>query len=796
MDNSHATVFHTEGTGSSGTIDCLNLRPDSSGDAALGIVGLPDIAAPENHRPLLGFTTAGSEHMLLTVKDNELFIYGENGTGRSIGSPASEVLCAAHTGGHLLIMTQKGLYTAEGPDYATLNPEQAEDYPHIGLRAAYGGLLRTDVGARTLTGNYRRESTLSAADSRAVSADIKGAYATLCDEARTKGVMMQPALARYTLLDADGAELYTSAPVLLGQAQCAQGIRLTCNADALLEGYTLTAHTWVPVVDIPAVYAGRVSAVRISMTPQLQPVEPDADPQIWLSHPLDASAAVTVRLKISNWAIGGLDTAATQRIVAAAAARMDMLERVVATISAEAGIHTIPCSASMQPSEELAAMRKAMRTTVPEAAASALATAAPHCFSARCAAVAGDIVAWGDITPRRFAGYPAEAMAASREGSGKWEAYVCVDMADGSRVVRRSEGENAAPTSFGPLCCYPSPDAVRMRIGVRSEAGSVGADFQLTPAEGRHMAVYIHPSGRAFAPETAAFEPPEEIQVERAMPDCVVAATASAPAVAIASRGGFGERVMRLLPAPGSTSSWDFGRSRFYAFAAGGIYTAALNSARDTIASGRIDSRGIAAPETVAEGADGDIYAVGGGDLLRVGARTVSTVIKACGYTMLAWDGTHSELWCMGPRVGADVLCMDTKPLRGYRRDIARIASVACDAGGAFAATDAGVIALHRQSAARMRVAWRVRIAPANGWRRRISRVSLHAAAANADLLIETSAAGMQLCEPSPSVALRVRGQIRSPLDIRLPLRPVRYIEINVEGSAAPGFMLSRVDVS
>lgn len=67
----------------------------------------------------------------------------------------------------------------------------------------------------------------------------------------------------------------------------------------------------------------------------------------------------------------------------------------------------------------------------------------------------------------------------------------------------------------------------------------------------------------------------------------------------------------------------------------------------------------------------------------------------------------------------------------------------------------------------------------------RISRVSLHAAAANADLLIETSAAGMQLCEPSPSVALRVRGQIRSPLDIRLPLRPVRYIEINVEGSAA-----------
>jgi len=793
---SNAFSFYPECLLSVNTTECLNLRPDPTGAPALTAVGKPAKAAPAGHIPLLYFSTPEGM-LLLTCLGDELYITDDKNNTTHAGCAGSKPLCALYAGDSLHVMTESGIRTLSYPGFKMLPALQAENYPAICLRAVAGPRnLRADVGARTLSGNYRQESTLSEADARAVGADIRNAYATLASEALAQGVMMQPALARYTLLDSGGHTLFTSPPVLLGTSQCLRPLRLECGSDGLLQGYTLSADTWRPELTVPQHGFEAVHSVRVSLTPQLQPVDADATPEIRLTHQA-AATTVIVKLKGSATAVDTQNPAGARRTIEEITARMDMAERTVANIAAAPGTTEIECSPGTMPAEELASLRKVLSRPVTEAGMNAT-TMAPHSFAARCCAAAGDTALWGNISPHRYAGYPAGVLAASTEKRA-WKAFVSVEFAGGNeRTVWTGEGDTDAPVMFGPLLSYPSPDAVRMTIGVRAEGRTQAVQsFALTPAPGERAAIYVHPSLAPFAltENATGYSVPETVTAAKTLPDTIIATDTATPTVALAMRSGFGTEIKSVLPATSSTASWDFGRTRFYVFGLGGIYTAALNSARDTLVAGQLDKRRVESRDAVTSAADGGVYAMAGGDLLKVGQHSTSTLLAGCGYRALAWDKTHAELWCFANEAMTDVLCTAGKSLRKYRRDTGAATSVLSGECGAFIVTDTGVLALHREARSLTRVAWRGHVAPAGGKRCGMRGVLLHAAGSNLHMDIGLYASGMLAAEPDATLLARLRGQLRSAIRLRTAMRHVRHIEISAEGTAGPDFTLSRIDL-
>ena len=393
--------------------------------------------------------------MLLTAAEGKLYVFGTEEQPAEVDSTDAEALCAFYIAGRLHVMTAAGLRSYAYPGFAPLGTTDASRYPAVTLSAAPGPMpLRAEVGRRTLSGDYRREAALNTADSRAVESDIRAAYTALASEARAQGVMMQPALARYTLHDAAGNILFTSPAVLLGSAQCLRTQSLDCDSEGNLEGYTLTADTWRPRIAVPQYFCPGVHSVRVWLTPQLQPVDTSAQPSVWLRHGTTASATVSVRLGRSELAIDPANPATSGRVVFEAVARMDMTERCVAEMRATAGLETeTDCGPEAMPAAELSAMRAVMRRRPEVADYTECSLRAPHGFSAECVAVSGDTVMWGNVRPRRYAGYPLPLFAASTSADA-WSGFVAVDFADGSRAVWKGGGETGAPVRRNP-----APDA-------------------------------------------------------------------------------------------------------------------------------------------------------------------------------------------------------------------------------------------------------------------------------------------------------------------------------------------------
>lgn len=773
------------------TLECHNLRPSSSG-AALEAVGTPATAAPAGHTPLLHFSAPDGMH-LLTHQALTLYVNGTNKVAKLRAAP----LCAAFDGSSTLhIMTAAGPQSFGWPRFNALESGDASLYPAVSLQATATSPLRAEVAARTLSDNYRRLSALTSADARAVRADLMAAQASIAAEAVAQRVMIQPALARYRLLDAEGRTLFTSPPVLLGTSQCHEPLRLDCSTDALLEGYSLSAEAWQLRVHVPAGTSSQVRYVRVSVSPQFQPADIDAQPDTFVTHSTSSSATIGVSMHLNPTALLPSNADASALTVAEAMARMDALERTVATIAATPGTDTVvACAPAGTPAQETTALRAVLARELTPSTTAESRIAAPHGFTARCVACAADTMLWGNISARRYCGYPAPVLAAAFSAKAQaWRAYVSVDFADGSRTVWTGSDDSAAPEMFGPVLSYPSGDAVAMSIGISHGADTAAQTFALTPLPGGAGAAYVHPSLAPFALAAAAeFAVPDAIESAAEYPGTVVAADTATPFVPLAVRDACGGAVVALLPASGSTASWDFGRTRFTAFGHGGICSVALDSARRSLATGRMDSRRVACAKAVAQAGD-TVYAIAGGDLLRISGRTVGTTLRACGADALAWDGAHAELWCMRPDGTAEILCTASKPLRSYTRTISPTAILSSPAG-AFAATEGGVLALHSEQRGATDVRWRARIEHAAGAMRPLRRLTLHAAGSGLRLDVALYAAGMLGAEPMPTVRLAVAGRLGEAGSIAVPMRYVRRFDILVAGTAGADFTLSRIDL-
>ncbi len=325
-------------------------------------------------------------------------------------------LCAEFTGDTLLVMYAGGLKTFSYPGLRLLGGAVPATLP--ALRAVPAGRLVVSVRSRQLaTEGLRTASALVVADARAVEADYRAAVATLAAEARAQGVLTQPVLARYVLEDAAGNDVFTSPAVLLGTAQLGGTRTAGVDSGGLMAGYTVEADTWRLHLEVPAgLEDAGVRRIRVMVSPQFQTVLPEQSPvDLRLAHPSTGQyvAQVAVGLRPVAEALLPSNADAAARVVADAVARMAALERCVAQTPAGAAAHTLVCGAAADPAEEYADVSAALRRAVTPAAPADVLTAPPHSFSARCAAVAGRTVMWGNISPRRFRGYPVQLFAAA-----------------------------------------------------------------------------------------------------------------------------------------------------------------------------------------------------------------------------------------------------------------------------------------------------------------------------------------------------------------------------------------------
>lgn len=784
-----------------GSRACHNLRPSASGQG-LELCGRPAMAAPAGMSALLLFTAPDGRRLLCADAAGGLYVRpadGSGGAARPFFASSEEPLCAAYAGGALLVMYGSGLRRFAYPSLKALTTTVPEALPV--LLTAGAGRLSCDVGSRTLAGgDYRTAQALTPADARAVEADYRAALAAVAAEGVAQGVLTQPVLARYVLEDAGGNDVFVSPPVLAGRAQTLGVNRLGIDSAGLLQGYTLGADAWRLQLSVPAgLGAAGISRVRVMMSPQFATVLPtDGAADVRLGHGSSGqyTAQVSIGLDAAPEALLESNPAASRRTLAEAVARMAAMERCVAVLDATPGVHVIAAGPACSPEAEHRSLSSALLRPVKAATAAEVAAAPPHGFSARCVAACGRNVFWGNIVHRRFRGCAA-GMFAATVADKSWRGFVAVDFADGGRVVRETAASTSAPVTFGPLLSYPAPDATSMTIGL-DVAGepAVCRTFPLSPSPDGRSALWADPSMKPFAisDECGELTVPEAIDSGASAPDCIVAADAAAPAVALASATGFGAAVRHLLPAAGSTAAWDFGRERVAVFSAAGIFTAALSASRDTIASGRIDSRGVDSREAVAGGSDGDVYVLASGALLRLRGRSVATIeADAGGATALAYDATHRELWLLGAdsaRVLSTALAGMPWHTRGFSAATAAVLDTPC---GSLLTLPDGVADISREEAAGAEVAWQAEVALPARFRPR--RVCLAMKGRGLRLLAAFSAAGLAGAEAMPGLAVSVEGDVADTLRVGLVSRPVRRMRLRLAGKAGADFRINAVEL-
>ena len=107
-------------------------------------------------------------------------------------------------------------------------------------------------------------------------------------------MLLQPALARYRLLDASGNVLFESAPVLVshsGGAQCCDSVALGSSDRTTVDAYNLKAGTYHVELALPSMADSGVAQAEILMTPLFHPYDPAGEGMAQLGR-ADSSSSV------------------------------------------------------------------------------------------------------------------------------------------------------------------------------------------------------------------------------------------------------------------------------------------------------------------------------------------------------------------------------------------------------------------------------------------------------------------------------------------------------------------------
>ena len=777
-------------------IKCHNLRPATTAEgSALEPVSLPSTAYSDGWLPFAKVPLEDNLSVVVCRRGQELSII-DSDLIVSLFTLDSEPLCALPSKEKLIVMSQNSSYNLKiSVDSISGSKVSRPPLPRIRMQE-YSGLA-SDFASITLSKKYDTLTHVSPADTGKISQAVNDAYNTLDADARSLGLWWQPAMFQTVMRDKVGEIVMISPPMLAThpKGKClSSSIELYSDDSRTTLASIINAPSWRMSIDIPddaATSYADIATLEVVATPLLHSVDTNARCVVTMRRRADDNYFCKVKFTPPV-------ATAKRRVVEDLVTHFDLAGRTLLTLtnpSAYAGKNiALICPNDGNPESDNATIVSALKKNPVRFSPNMTLLHAPHTFSARRVAESNGTCIWADLTSFPYEGYGVEHFAADYS-SGAWHAVAKVTFADGYSVVHTSEGTDNAPITFGPMLSYPSADAVSITLTVMSGGITRSGTFQLSPDASENRAIYISPDLLPFSlpDELEAFVAPTENRPIRKMSDYIATAMTSSPLSLMTAMHYPGLRIKALVPARFGQSAWDFGRSRFYAMGQCGIHILSVTKARSSISLNLIDNRKVQDAYAAVEAND-SVYAIAGGDIVKISGSRLTTIAARTSSKALAWDGSRHEIWCIsddGSNVG--IICCDMSYC-SYTVDLAVRAehTVSID-GSSYVASDIQSYLVGSNSSFTLRyVEWSAeKVLDCNLRRSAQLKVDMVGDVENFDVNLRRI--NLNYVAPNPDLRLSLSGRIRSPI-IRtfIPMLTSRF-RLTLRGFVDDSFVFSSV---
>ncbi len=524
------------------------------------------------------------------------------------------------------------------------------------------------VAARDLRDTYDgRSVAFSNADSDSLADDLLRAYEKLAYAAGASGMCMQPILARYRLEGRHGEMLFRSAPVVVmpeSGFQCMDEMSTKLSdTGRCRESFSVSAHAWrlrlISAESHEAVGNGEVERLVVEATVPIHPVSFGGVQSTALN--LDGASGTRLRFFVPGCAV--TMAKATKRV----AERLRQVYihcedafRDVAEVKrpfdgmGPVSVDFSPYGAGMQTAKEQTASIDRLIAVKVEGRNAILACCRPpHRFYAAACDRVGENMVWGNVTARRYQGYPLEMFALSTAVEGDWKGSVTVTMADGEeRAVVGSIGRRGAPTMLSPLLVYPSADAVEMTIGMERGNERFRSTFPLTPAPDGLSAYYLDPQCKLVelepSEEEFAFE--NYVVGQRTFECAAISAPLSDCFNPVSAAEAADGKIVAVRSVERRAGGWNYSQRRVYLFSLGGTQLGRLDSKGEWASFNPFDSRVVERADAVVATTDDryPIVFIAGGDLLGLTPSSLTTLASSISGKTLEWDANRNELHIYG----------------------------------------------------------------------------------------------------------------------------------------------------
>lgn len=642
------------------------------------------------------------------------------------------------------------------------------------MTAALSTTATVAIAGRTLAGEYTsREGRLTDDDITSLGRDVVSGLKRASAMLMSRGYVVGPVIGRCVARDRQGREVVSSPPLLLHNPAGGSGLpsvsaRVTGSGGYFraMESTSLSLGGLSVSValgaDMDDATAARIDTVELLMTPSLAAMDLAAD----IDGVVTDYDGTACRLAVTMPGVArGGELEAARRRVEAALDHLPALERIVARVDGRElrqGSVTVAITARESLARQIAAVDKALQTAPVVAV-----DAGDIVREAHVTARMGDLLMAGDIEERHADGWSPAAFMTGGKATGSDAtcfSEATLVTAGGEYVTVVAAGAGCLIDSLNPLVCYPGgmADSVVMRYK-GSDGRPCGVDMTLRSTADRR---YCYNLSDDLAPRTGKLASPVEVPTPSGgitrREGLLTVARADNPEVICAMTEVEG-RVTAIVEATGG-STLDFGRRRGRVTTTAGIFSASVDSAVSRVKTELIDKRGVESGSCVSRG-ENRLLAIAGDDLVEIGEKRVSTIVRGVGGTALGSVRATGETWLL--RQDGEAIVMTPGGQFYLRDDIAAVAlhdtgvcTVAVDAAGNSYNLDV-------ESEVTPPVEWRMRL-PGERPRGYLS-IDINGRRVNGRVTLSAdrgsgTAAGMKV------MTVSVNGSVAEPLKLRLPV--------------------------
>lgn len=787
---------------------CDNLMRDEA-RGGVCVAEAPEAVAEGAWRPLARYHHApGGEgaSTLMARKSGEgiwTVAVERGGEWREVMRRRGEVRCALARKDGFTVVTDDG---CTGVEYDAVSDRwrvsQGQPVPPpLTLTAKGAGALTAWTSAVDLNGvTYAGGSyTVPAAGRDRVTGALLDGYDRLLRTAEESGRSVQPVIARYRLIGAEGETVYESAPVLLAPSgrQCTAEVSTTytySGGTLSLPAVSIEAQSYRPVLTMAAeedmgAWRERVSRVEILVSEQWDPVDREGRAGLRFTRAGTSDARAWLRLP----GVELTDKVMAERI-AAALSSDGVKMRVAARMDLPAGgtEAEVTCTGGDGFSETAGGYSKNENNGDELAAIQA-----PNGFTAGTVMSDGDLVVWGDVTPVLAGGNNIAEMAGERADAA-WRGVVRVTMNDGTQATGTFDGVTGMPVSLGPLISYPHPRARLMEVWIETDADGYAplrhAEIPLSNAGGG-MSAYVSPTlGNIALPAWEGEVPEPTASKGERRAGMIVTATVSNPLLPLSALTVSHSQVMRAVPGTGQRGSWNNTRARVAVYATDGTYRVNIDSDGRLRSASLTDMRGVARRDAVAVTPAGIVSVHPGGTVLLNGGSTVKEIELRSEWVAAAWNGSDGMVWLIDSRGNPTAL----DPADGHRHNPLTQESpeyVASIAGDLYLTSpDSLMRPAVPPSNATVPIHWEAEAELPE--RSRAAAITLHATATRLTGRVRVSALPYPGSEERTDLLrLEIDGALSRPLKARI-IAPIwSHIAVRVEGFATGDFAMHNLRV-